>query len=295
MTRPSTVFGVRPVIGEGVSAQPPRECAGRGGITVHRVDGASTVTSAWATSPLKLLVPKSRGPSVWACLSSFGGGMVAGDQTHLEMHLGTGARCFVGTQSSTKIYRNPLALPCGHRLNARLDAGSLLVLAPDPVQPFAGSRFVQRQCFDVAPGAELILLDWVTSGRSARGERWQFDCYESRNEVWVNGERTFADALRLDPRDGPLDGSHRLGRFNCIAMILILGESLKRFAEAHLADIGSFTVRRRGTLQQSISPVVGGCILRLAGESVEEATLEVRSRLRFLSDVLGEYPWARKF
>ncbi len=295
MTRQRTAFATRPVMDEAVSFVAERESAGGGGITVQSIRGVSTVTSVWATSPLKLLIPKSRGPSVWACLSSFGGGMVAGDQTHLDMHLGANARCYAGTQSSTKIFRNPGVLPCGHRLDARLDPGSLLVLAPDPVQPFAGSRFVQRQCFNLAPGAGLVLLDWVTSGRSARGERWQFNGYESRNEVRVNGERIFVDSLRLDPPDGSLAGSHRLGRFNCVAMILILGEGLQPFANALLADIGSLPVHRGGALIQSVSPLKSGCVLRVASESVEEATLAVRSRLQFLSEILSEDPWARKY
>ena len=60
--------------------------------------------------------------------------MVAGDQTRLKLHVACGARCFVGTQASTKIYRNPRRLPCSHATQATLDADSLLVFAPDPVQ-----------------------------------------------------------------------------------------------------------------------------------------------------------------
>ena len=57
---------------------------GRAWLEVERVFGESTVTSAFATSPMKLLTPRSRGLSAWACTSSFGGGLVAGDQTQLD-------------------------------------------------------------------------------------------------------------------------------------------------------------------------------------------------------------------
>src|SRR5258708_248027 len=93
-------------------------------LEVNVVAGQSAVTSAWASNPLKLLLPRSRGPSVWAYLSSFGGGFVAGDETSLDVRLGPEARCFVTTQALTKIYRNPRLRPCGHRLKATLDDGS---------------------------------------------------------------------------------------------------------------------------------------------------------------------------
>ena len=64
-------------------------------------------------------------------------------------------------QASTKIYRNPAALPSGHQTRATLEAGSLLVCAPDPVQAFAGYIYAQRQEFHLAPvfGAVMRSLD----------------------------------------------------------------------------------------------------------------------------------------
>jgi len=50
-------------------------------LTVESVSGQSAVTSVFAQNPLKLLTPRSRGQSVWAYTSSFGGGFVAGDET----------------------------------------------------------------------------------------------------------------------------------------------------------------------------------------------------------------------
>src|SRR5882757_526606 len=114
---------------------------------VEVVDGQSAATSAWAQSPLKFLIPRPRGPSVWAYLSSLGGGMVAGDETGMDLEVGERACCFISTQASTKVYRNPDSRPCSHWVEAKLAAGSLLVYAPDPIQAFAGSSYTQRQKF----------------------------------------------------------------------------------------------------------------------------------------------------
>ena len=280
-----------------LAAEPvrPGPTSGHGALEVKMVAGQSAVTSAWAASPLKLLVPRSRGQSVWTCLSSFGGGLLAGDETRLSLSLAANTRCFLGTQSSTKVYRNPKQRPCGHRLDATLAPGSLLVLAPDPVQAFAGSSYVQRQEFRLQPGASLVLVDWFTSGRAARGERWAFSRFQSRSDVFVDEERVFVDSVLLDPADGALDGAHRMGRFNCLALLLLLGPAA-RAAAARLLSLGAAQpVARRASLVMSVSPLRDGALMRLAGEQAEDVGREIHRHLAFLTELLGDDPLARKW
>src|SRR6516225_8583049 len=98
--------------------------AGAGHLQIELSAGQSAATSVRANSPLKILVPKPRGPSVWACLSSFGGGLVPGDEISMALTLGDQTRCCLSTQASTKVYRNPNARPCGYHLQAQLGRGS---------------------------------------------------------------------------------------------------------------------------------------------------------------------------
>src|SRR5689334_24566336 len=108
---------------------------GQARLQVEVVAGKSTVTSAYASSPLKLLTRRARAESVWADTSNFGGGLLAGDQTTLQVRMGAGARCFFSTQATTKVYANPAGRPSTHRTHAVLEPGALLVFAPDRVQP----------------------------------------------------------------------------------------------------------------------------------------------------------------
>jgi urease accessory protein len=269
--------------------------AGSGGLEIDVVSGQSAVVSTWASSPLKLLIPRSRGPSVLAYLSSFGGGFVAGDETSLRLRLGPAARAVVTTQASTKIYRNPELRPCGHRLAANLDDGSLLVLIPEPIQAFAGSSYTQRQQFHLQTGAGLILVDWFCSGRAACGERWAFTRLRSSNQIFINGQRTLVDSLLLDPAHGPLDHPHRLGRFNCLAMIVLVGNALEKYAGRLLAGANASPMQtRRASLLVTGSPIEGGALVRVAGEQVEEVSREIRRLLAFVSEILEDDPWIRK-
>ncbi len=264
-------------------------------LEVERVFDESCITSALARNPLKLLMPRARGRSVWVCTSNLGGGMVAGDQTRLDVHLGPGARCFLGTQASTKIYRNPRHLPCGHLTTAALEEDSLLVLMPDPIQAFADSSYTQRQEFHLAAGAGLVLLDWFTSGRAARGERWEFRRFKSRNDVFSGKERIFLDSILLDSSDGVLTSPMRAGRFNCFAMLLLAGYSVSVAAFQLLESISALPVARRGEVAVAASAVGRGAVVRVGGEHVEVVGREIGRWLGFLPELLGDNPWNRKW
>ncbi len=264
-------------------------------LEVEVVAGRSAATAVCASNPMKLLVPRPRGGSVWASLGCYGGGYVAGDETRLDLRLGAGARCFLTTQASTKIYRNPRLRSCGHALRATLEEGSLLVLAPDPIQSFAGSTYDQRQDFHLQPGASLVLLDWFCSGRSARRERWSFTRLQSRNEIFLGPERLLLDSLLLDQIHGPLESASRMGRFNCLALLVMTGPLAAHAAARMLAEVETLPVTRRAELIISASLLPQGALIRMAGESGEQVGREVRRRLLFTADLLGDDPWARKW
>lgn len=267
---------------------------GAASLAVDRIAGLSTVTSARSHQPAKLLVPVPRGPSVWACTSSFGGGLVAGDQTRLEIRLGAETRCYIGSQASSKIYRTLPSRPSSHTTTATLGPGALLVFAPDPVQPFAQSSYSQSQRFSLAPDASLVLVDWINAGRTARGERWAFHHYHSRNEIFLGPDRSFLDTLVLNPAEGPLAGPHRLGRFNGLATLTLTGPSLRPYAEQILANIAQRPVERRAPLLVTASPIRGGTLVRIAGVHPEDIGRELRRHLSFLKDLLHDNPWDRK-
>jgi urease accessory protein len=269
--------------------------SGSAQLAVEMVSGQSAATSTFATTPLKLLTPRSRGESVWAYTSSFGGGFVAGDETRLDLRIGKDARCFLGTQASTKIYRNPRQRACGHVTHAIVEENALLVFAPDPVQPFADSSYTQRQAFQLGAGAGLVLVDWFTSGRAARGERWAFKRFQSRNEVFLSGERIFMDSVSLDSAADSITSPHRTGRFNCFALMLLIGEPLKHAVATLLETISARPVSQSAALIASASPVRQSAILRMAGESVEQVGRELHHHLKFVSAFLGDDPWARKW
>jgi urease accessory protein UreH len=124
-------------------------------------------------------------------LGSFGGGLLGGDSVDVSVHATAGTTLTIGTQASTKVYRmKPDKQPSRHSMRGCVDEGALLVYAPDPLVPFAHSAYVGTQRFELQPGASLVTVDWLSSGRASCGERWAFESYESRTELRLMPERS---------------------------------------------------------------------------------------------------------
>ena len=268
---------------------------GTGHLIIEHVSGSSAVTSAEARAPLKILTPRPRGQSVWAYISNFGGGLLPGDELDVTINVGESASCFLGTQSSTKIFRSGPKGVVQNRLAAEVAPSALLVYAPDVAQSFATSRFQQRQTIRLAnETSSLIFLDWYSSGRAARGERWAFSEYSSRTEIFINNERIFLDSVHLQS-EPESELQARMGRANCVATVAVVGESLRQHSSALLDEVSAIPITKRAPVIIVASAIPNGVILRAAGISVEAIAREIFPRLSFIAPMLGDNPFHRKW
>lgn len=268
---------------------------GSGHVELALVNGRTEIVRARAHNPLKLLCPRRQGSAAWVVASTYGGGLVAGDETTLDISLQHGANSVLGTQASTKVYRSPNQAPCRQRVTAMVSADATLVVTPDPVTCFADAVYEQNQQFDVTDGGNLLVLDWITSGRRARGECWAFTRYRSQLDICYGSDLILSDALLLDPSHGPLDGPFRLGDFHCLAIVAIVGDRFRKPREALLDDISSQPIQRNSPIIDATSPIRHGMVWRIAGTTTELVAKRIQQRLNFLDSLMGETPWARKW
>jgi urease accessory protein len=199
------------------------------------------------------------------------------------------------TQSQTKIYRSTAGQPARQSLTARVAEGAFLVSMPDAVSCFADSVFEQRQRLELCSSSSLMWLEWLTSGRRARGERWAFRRYHSTTDVLVANKLIFRDTLRLDQTDGPVDNPHRMGKCDCFATILLLGPRLSSFGSELLKWIANQPMASPDPVMFAASPVADGVVVRVAGPSTELVGRWLRAKLNFLPELLGGNPWERKW
>jgi urease accessory protein len=255
--------------------------------------GMNTVLErSFAPNPLKVLTTRSVSRVCWVCTATYGGGIVGGDEIRLNVEVGPGARAVIITQASTKVYRS-LRPACQHVMTS-IDADGLLVMVPDPVVCFAGGHFSQRQRYDLDPRANLVMIDWMTSGRHGTGERWEFQHYSSGIDIRVGGQRILYDTLVLDGADGAV--SERLSRFEVCLTAVIVGPLVASAAAAIVHALSARAVEKGSDLVEAAWPLPGGgTLLRMSGVSVEQVGAALRTRLSFICDLIAEDPWSRKW
>ncbi|GFZ45219.1 hypothetical protein JCM24511_02945 [Saitozyma sp. JCM 24511] len=305
-----------------------------------------------ASYPLKLLAPTplpSQPKHLGTCYTlAYGGGLVAGDLISLRVQVDRACGLVMLTQGSTKVFKHrPGIRPMSHhavrassssdsgvtqqRLHVKLEPGSMLLLLPDSVSPFRGSRYSQAQRFAL-PGcrtASVLILDWVNSGRGYRPagssalskteedeEIWSMDSYASVNEVLIGDKLVMRERMVLDnhpcdrPNDnlsaspGPSAPGHlavaaRLAPYHVYATVLILGPHLAPLISHldHLADKTSqFQLPKSPGLTWAFSNTDDqGGVLRIAGVEVEDVQRWLRGVLDAggLRDMVGDGLWTR--
>lgn len=164
--------------------------------------------------PLKLLAPNPL-PSQPAHVAlvytlAYGGGLVAGDCVQLRVIIDPGCTLVLLTQGSTKIYKQRAGLrPKSHgmspalakaisegqesptvrqRMHITVGKAGCLLLLPDSLSPFRGSRYAQAQRVVLEEGAGVVLLDWVNSGRGERSTKPPPRPWEERHGRKMKGQ-----------------------------------------------------------------------------------------------------------
>ena len=185
------------------------------------------------------------------------------------------------------------------RFTALISPHALLILLPDPITCFTAASYSQTQTFRLEdPNASLVLLDWFTSGRMARGEQWDFERYRSVNEIWLGKRRIARDIMLLEqpsPTALPIPLPERplkdrLAPYACYATLFLFGPlvqpciaSLRPAYDA----ISQMQAPQPAPLIWSLTSLQGGVVLRVAGKETELVRNWLRGALSGMKDVIG--------
>ena len=170
-------------------------------LALAHVRGRTRVVACHSQQPLKLFNPASPTTAAHVVLSSYGGGLVAGDVIRLRLDAQAGTRLLLSTQASTRVFRSIDGAVAEQHTAGTLGAGALVVVFPDPVVPQAGSRYRQTQEWHLQPDSLLLVVDWFHSGRMDQGERFAFAALQSELRVRVAGRLVLLDRFGFVPEE----------------------------------------------------------------------------------------------
>lgn len=265
----------------------------------------SEILRARSEGPLRLLFPRGGGPAAWIITSSLGGGFVDGDHLALDVEVQAGAIALLSTQSSTKVYRGTSS----QRTRVTVGADATALVVPDPVVPFRDASFSQRTDVELDPSASLVLIDVLTAGRVAFGERWDSTRIDSTLAVHLGDERRFYERLLLERQGRPL--AERMGRYDVIGTALVFGPRFDEEAAELAAGIAAapaprdakvivsasaFSIHRTDhRLPNATSSPPLGVVVRVAAETTSLAQETIRKLVGPCCAKVGEDPWSRRW
>ncbi|WP_164891161.1 urease accessory protein UreD [Botryobacter ruber] len=192
-------------------------------LEVALVQQKSNVITARSIQPLKLLNPKAQGTGCHVVLSSYGGGMVAGDTIRLRVSCGTASTLFLSTQANTKIFKSEDGAVAAQHVAGELAEHSLAVVFPDPVVLQEASRYKQVQHWELQPNSLLLVADWFHSGRMDAGERYLFHSFLSELQVRVNGKLVLLDRFSFQPEEHIATSPANFDQYQTMLSVYLVG------------------------------------------------------------------------
>ncbi|KAI8379858.1 urease accessory protein UreD [Choanephora cucurbitarum] len=267
---------------------------------------------------------------------SYGGGVISGDQFDIDIEVKKNAILLLMTQGNTKIFKDRLhqqqwlaslqdqrptfqfthsvekVAPSVQTIQSVVQSNATLLVLPDPVTCFRDSSFESRQDFRLEDtSAQLVLLDWFTSGRMTRGENWSFRHYSSRIGVRIGSRLVIKDAMVLDDEEymrqtpGETAYANRLKPYTCFATLIIISAIDKEKSSLQLSvdylqaktekmRLMPLSLKSKEDRQVlwSVSPILKGrgTLVRIAGMTTEQ----VRDFVKYeclgqgLQQIIGE-------
>jgi len=165
--------------------------------------------------PLKVVRAfHTEGGAALAHIHNLSGGILAGDRLALDMEIGPRAQAQVTSTGATRLYRSRAGTAAAQfTARASVRAGALLEYLPDPLIPFADSRFHQDTAISLEDDAGLFWWETVAPGREARGEMFSYNALRLRFDLRADGIPIALEHSHLDPSARPLASPARLGPY----------------------------------------------------------------------------------
>ncbi|GAB3872903.1 hypothetical protein GCM10028824_23830 [Hymenobacter segetis] len=192
-------------------------------LDVAEVRGRSRLVACKNIQPLKLLQPASPSRAAHVVLSSYGGGLVAGDVIRLRITGRADSRLIISTQASTKVFRSIDGAVAEQHTVGELGENALAVVFPDPVVLQAESRYRQVQAWQLQPTSLLLLVDWFHSGRMDQGERFAFTSLHSELRVRVAGRLVLLDRFGFEPAENIATSPANFAGYQTFFSVFLVG------------------------------------------------------------------------
>ena len=155
-------------------------------------------------------------------LHNLSGGILGGDRLELDISAGIETDVQITSTGATRLYKGRQGAANAAQKNLiRINENALLEFVPDPLIPFAGSKYLQETEIELADGAGLFWWETIAPGREAFGELFRYDRLQFNLDLKTNGMLIARERFRLEPRNEPLLFAERFGAYRYFSTFYI--------------------------------------------------------------------------
>ncbi len=236
-------------------------------IRAEWIGARTAIVEAFRSVPFHLGLPSDRVGDGRAelILQNVGPGVLPSDRLRIELDVGPGATLDVRGQGATRIHPSPSGVPGEIETRLRVDTGGLMIFLPGELIPYRAARLHQATTLAVARGGHLAMVETLTRGREAMGERDAYATLDLRIRAGYGERPVLIERARLEPANRATDSIGRHGPFAVSASLYLIGERWQMPPEPHGAgevtwaiDAGNGYLLGRvlGPTMQAVSAVV---------------------------------------
>lgn len=189
-------------------------------------DGKTILEDLSFTAPYKVMTPfpkEDGGISIMPLCAS--AGIMEGDVQEFTFQISEGSNLEFLSQSFDKVHKMKEGL-ARRSVTAEVKKNAVFCYYPQPVIPYAQSAFESDMKIHLEDeSSRFFLMEIISCGRKASGERFRYRKYASKVSVWRSGSLIYRDNTLYEPEKMDMEGIGMYEGYTHMANIFLTGGS----------------------------------------------------------------------
>ncbi|MGJ8634151.1 MAG: urease accessory protein UreD [Luteolibacter sp.] len=202
-----------------------------------RDDGVPYVAEQSFQAPVHLSKSHLDGSALIVTVVNPTAGFFDGDKLTMDITVGSGANLVMSTPSSSRVFRTRSGEPAVCDQHFRVAKDAFMEWIPEPFIPHSGASYEQRTTIDLEEGAALLFIDWISPGRVARGEVFQYK--NLRWELDLNIAGKLSARERYDMPGEGLEGVTAMFEAGHYVSVFVSGKMAEYWPAEELEALGN--------------------------------------------------------
>ncbi len=163
-------------------------------------------------------------------------GFFDGDTLEIETEVDQGARLILSTPASSRVFRTRSGNAAACDQTFKVASGGFLEWIPEAFIPHAGASYIQKTHIDLEEGAGLLFIDWITPGRVARGEVFEYESLRWELDLKIGGKLVARERYAVDGAPEGITAMFPEGQY---VAIYVAGEMTRNWPGEKIAALAS--------------------------------------------------------